>query len=165
VPASVSCAGACRSEADAALSLSGEARVGHGYGSCPRMCGSDLSTRYGDMAAPESTRGRRGGLRAAWRRLDRCGEASHFVGRLIGTTMFPRLAYRLRWPSRLRGVKLAAYVAFNVLLMLSFRELAGRWARRRALVVESLRDELGREASSEDVATAFDALRRAVADA
>jgi hypothetical protein len=88
--------------------------------------------------------------------VDRCGEASHFVGRLIGTAMFPRLAYRLRWPSRLRGVKLTAYVASNVLLMLSFRELVGRWARRRAQLVEALAGELGREPSNAEVAAAWD---------
>jgi hypothetical protein len=107
------------------------------------MCADDFTTRYGAMAS------------AAWGRLDRRGEASHFVGRLIGTTLFPRLAYRLRWPSRLRGVKLAAYVVFNVLLILSFREFVGRWIRRHARLVEALTAELGREPSPDELVAAW----------
>jgi hypothetical protein len=114
----------------------------------------DSTTRHDHVTTRDSTR--RGDLSGAWRRLDRRGDASHFVGTLIGTAMFPRLAYRLRWPTRLRGVKLAAYVAVNVLLMLSFREFAGRWFRRRAQLVDALTAELGREPSPEEVGAAWD---------
>jgi hypothetical protein len=52
-------------------------------------------------------------MRDLWVRLDRCGQASLFVVLLIGTAIFPRLAYRLRWPTRLRGWRLAGYIAHN----------------------------------------------------
>ena len=101
-------------------------------------------------------------MRELWDRLDRCGQASLFVVRLIGTAMFPRLAYRLRWPTRLRGRQLAGYVAFNALSLFGFRQLVSRMLRWRAGVIDGLRAELGRDPTPEEFRAAVDP-HRAVA--
>jgi hypothetical protein len=95
-------------------------------------------------------------MRDLWNRLDRYGQASLFVVRLIGTAMFPRLAYRLRWQTRLRGRRLAIYVVFNALLLVGFKLLVFRMLRWRAGVIETLEAELGREPTPEEFRAAVD---------
>ena len=95
-------------------------------------------------------------MRDIWRRLDRCGQASLFVIRLMGTAMFPRLAHRLRWPTRLRGRKLAGYVVFNALSLFGFSLLVSRMLHWRAGVIQTLRAELGREPTPEEFRAAVD---------
>ena len=41
------------------------------------------------------------------------------VARFAGIALFPRLSYRLRWPTRLNGPRLAAYIAMNTLISFS----------------------------------------------
>ena len=76
----------------------------------------------------------------------------------VGTVLFPRLAYRLRSPTRLglRGV--IAFVAFellHVLLGFAIRAWVMPWAERNAkereLVVPELRGRLGREPTNDAI--------------
>lgn len=70
--------------------------------------------------------------------------------------MFPRLACRLRWQTRLRGAGLAIYVVFNTLLLSGFKLLVFRMLRWRAGVIERLEAELGREPTPEEFRAAVD---------
>jgi hypothetical protein len=65
----------------------------------------------------------------------------------VGNAAFPRLAYRLRWPTRLGPRGLLAYTAFNTALGFGIRT----WLVPilRAAAQEQARQELGRELSRE----------------
>jgi hypothetical protein len=95
-------------------------------------------------------------MRDIWRRLDRYGQASLFVVRLIGTALFPRLAYKLRWPTRLRGRKLAGYIGFNALSLFVLRVLVSKMIDWRAGVIDKLTAELGREPTPDEFRAAVD---------
>jgi hypothetical protein len=73
----------------------------------------------------------------------------------IAGAAFPKLAYRLRWPTRLRGRGLLVYVAFNTLLLFAVRVWVLPWVRRIReeweRIREELRLELGREPTDEEV--------------
>jgi hypothetical protein len=73
----------------------------------------------------------------------------------LGNLLFPRLAYRLRWPTRLRGWALLAYIAWNTALLFWFRQWAvpalGRYLAEADTARQALRDELGREPTDEEV--------------
>jgi hypothetical protein len=72
----------------------------------------------------------------------------------VGNALFPRVAYRLRWPTRLRGRHLLLYVAFNA----AFSFYARQWLAARFLtpgsaerVKQQLRSELGRNPTEREV--------------
>ncbi len=73
----------------------------------------------------------------------------------VGTAAFPRLAYRLRWPTRLRPPGLVAYIAANTLLIFAIRTWLIPYLKRRADewegVEQELREQLGREPQVEEV--------------
>ena len=75
--------------------------------------------------------------------------------RFVGTAAFPRLAYRLRWPTRLRGRGLLAYIAFNTMVGFAIRAWAlpyfERAAEKREQAREELRELLGREPTDEEL--------------
>jgi hypothetical protein len=69
----------------------------------------------------------------------------------LGNLLFPRLAYRMRWPSRLGPRGVAAWIAFNVV----FAGFAKGWLiprlMRRNEEFQRLLDELGREPTSAEI--------------
>jgi hypothetical protein len=77
------------------------------------------------------------------------------VVELIAGAAFPKLVYRLRWRTRLRGRGLLVYVAFNTLLLFAVRVWVLPWVRRIReeweRIREELRLELGREPTDEEV--------------
>ena len=73
----------------------------------------------------------------------------------VGTALFPRLAHRLRWPSRLRGRWLLAYIASNTLLGFAFRQFVFPRIRSGIAAVDDLRAELGREPTTDEIARAL----------
>jgi hypothetical protein len=72
---------------------------------------------------------------------------------------FPRVAYWLRWPTRLRGGPLLAYVAWNSALLFSFRQwvvpflvdIFREAAADTDVATAELRVELGREPTRDEV--------------
>jgi hypothetical protein len=72
-----------------------------------------------------------------------------------GNALFPRLAYRLRWPTRLRGRRLVRYIVFNAAFLFCAREWLAPRLRSAAANVESvkrqLRWELGREPTEREI--------------
>jgi hypothetical protein len=73
----------------------------------------------------------------------------------IGTAAFPRLAYWLRWPTRLGPRGFIAYVAFNTLLLFAVRTWVipffKRMAEERERAERELRDRLGRDPTEDEV--------------
>ncbi len=74
---------------------------------------------------------------------------------LVFFAAFPRLAYRLRWPTRLRPRGVVAYVAFNTLVGFALRVWAvpflKRMADERAQAEQELRQQLGREPTEDEL--------------
>ena len=74
----------------------------------------------------------------------------------VGVAAFPRLAYRMRWPTRLGPRGLLAYIAFNTLFQFAMRTWALPYLKRRTEEYERARDELmqrlGREPTHEEFA-------------
>jgi hypothetical protein len=72
----------------------------------------------------------------------------------IGSTAFPKLAHRLRWPTRLGPRDLLLYIAFNTALGLAVRTWAvpffKRLGEQREQAKDELRQRLGREPSAEE---------------
>jgi hypothetical protein len=68
---------------------------------------------------------------------------------------FPRLAYRLRWPTRLSPRGVVTYVAFNTLLRFALWVWAPRFLSRvtddQAQARKELRQQLGREPTEDEV--------------
>ncbi len=68
---------------------------------------------------------------------------------------FPKLAYRLRWPTRLGPRVLGAYIAFNTAVGFALRTWAAPYLRRMAAERErataELRQALGREPTADEV--------------
>ena len=77
----------------------------------------------------------------------------------VGGALFPRLAHRLRWPQRLRGRRLALYVAWNAAVVYAIRYVVAPHVRRQTAEYErvhvALRDELGREPTPDEVLARF----------
>jgi len=73
----------------------------------------------------------------------------------VGTAAFPKLAYRLRWPTRLGPRGVVAYIAFNTLFLVLLRQfglpLLKRMAEERARAEEQLRQRLGREPTEREL--------------
>jgi hypothetical protein len=73
----------------------------------------------------------------------------------VGTAALPRLAYWLRWPTRLGPRGFIAYAAFNTLLLFAIRTWVAPYFKRMAEVRErgeqELREQLGREPTAEEV--------------
>jgi hypothetical protein len=70
--------------------------------------------------------------------------------RFVGNAAFPRLAYRLRWETRLaRGVALDALL--RAVASVAFLRFALRQARRQAEARELLRERLGRDPTDEEL--------------
>jgi hypothetical protein len=72
-----------------------------------------------------------------------------------GATVFPKLAHRLRWPTRLGPRGLLLYIALNTLLGLAARSWVApffrRLGERRAQAKKELRQQLGREPRDEEL--------------
>jgi hypothetical protein len=73
----------------------------------------------------------------------------------VGDALFPRLAYRLRWPTRARGTLLLAYIAWNTALGFWFRHrlapIFREAAKDQQVATQQLRAELGREPTREEL--------------
>jgi hypothetical protein len=91
-----------------------------------------------------------------WERIDRNGVATYAAAALVVGALFPRLAHLARWPTRLRGTRLLIYTGFNTALGFAMRQFVGPRLRATAAkwegVKRELRDELGREPTSEELA-------------
>ena len=83
----------------------------------------------------------------------------HAALTFVGTALFPRLSYRLRWPTRLRGRRLLVYIAGNTAVLLWLGEWVAPMARGAAEKVEGvkqqLRWELGREPTEKELRDRF----------
>jgi hypothetical protein len=73
----------------------------------------------------------------------------------VGVATFPKLAYRLRWPTRLGPRGLLAYIAFNTLFLFLLRQfvLPGleRMAREEERAKEELTQRLRREPTDREL--------------
>jgi hypothetical protein len=73
----------------------------------------------------------------------------------VGTAAFPRLAYWLRWPTRLGPRGMVAYAAFNASLLFAIRTWVVPYLRRMGEERErarlELREQLGREPSEDEL--------------
>jgi hypothetical protein len=73
----------------------------------------------------------------------------------VGTAAFPRLAYWLRWPTRLGPRGFIAYAASNALLLLAVQiwvvPYFTRMAKVRERAEQELREHLAREPTDEEV--------------
>ena len=74
-----------------------------------------------------------------------------FAVKTLAGAAFPRVAYWLRWPTRLRGRALAAYVAASTLQRYAVMTWVRRWLRRHVEMTERLREELGREPTDQEL--------------
>jgi hypothetical protein len=66
-------------------------------------------------------------------------------------TAFPRLAYRLRWPTRLGPRGLVAYITFNTLVGFALRQWAVPYLKRGFEERDRLRQRLGREPTHDEL--------------
>jgi hypothetical protein len=73
----------------------------------------------------------------------------HFVIAFVCLAAFPRLSYRLRWPTRLGPRGLVAYIAFNTAVGFAMRTCALPYVKRIAETQERAREELRRELGRE----------------
>jgi len=75
--------------------------------------------------------------------------------RFVGVAAYPRLAYRLRWPTRLGPRGLIGYIAFNTLLHFALHQSLfprlRRMAEERERSIDQLRRRLGREPSRDEL--------------
>jgi hypothetical protein len=73
----------------------------------------------------------------------------------VGGAAFPRLAYWLRWPTRLGPRGLVAYIAFNTAFLFALRTWVLPGLRRRVEAYERARAELterlGRQPTDDEV--------------
>jgi len=73
----------------------------------------------------------------------------------VFTAAFPRVAYRLRWPTRLGPSGIVAYVIFNTLVGFALRAwmlpFFRRFADERAQAENELRQQFGREPTDDEV--------------
>src|SRR4051794_39166469 len=73
----------------------------------------------------------------------------------LGGAFFPRLAYRMRWPSRAGPRGLIAYVilntAVNYALRYALMDRVRAWSERYEGLRDELRLELGREPTEEEM--------------
>ena len=74
----------------------------------------------------------------------------------FGVAAFPRLAHRLRWPTRLGPFGLLVYIGFTTGFLLALRTwavpLLERFVERREQAKDELRKQLGREPTDGEVA-------------
>jgi hypothetical protein len=88
-------------------------------------------------------------VQAEWRQV-----LEQRAAAFVGTVLFPRFAYWLRWPTRLGPRGLIAYIAFNTAVLFAVRvwliPRMKRWAAERDRVVQELREKLGREPTEGD---------------
>jgi hypothetical protein len=82
----------------------------------------------------------------------------------VGNAAFPRLAYWLRWPTRLGRRGLVAYIAFNTAALFALRIWVLPRLRRQAEAVERARTELterlGREPTNDEIVEHLASSRR-----
>jgi hypothetical protein len=77
------------------------------------------------------------------------------IAAFIGTALLPHVAYRLRWPTRLRGWRLLAYIAFNTLAGFGVRQVVMPRIRSSVAAIDQMRTDLGREPTREEIAHAI----------
>ena len=69
--------------------------------------------------------------------------------------LFPRLSYRMRWPTRLGPRGLAVYIAFRASLLFAVLQVLMPFLRQlqanRERTQTALREELGREPTEEEL--------------
>jgi hypothetical protein len=77
---------------------------------------------------------------------------------------FPRLAYRLRWPTRLGPRALVAYIAVTAAFLFALRVWVVPWLGRlgEARVRAELTERLGREPTGEELAARVAEVERLV---
>lgn len=78
----------------------------------------------------------------------------------VGTAAFPRLAYRLRWPTRLRGRRLVAYIGSNTAMGFAMRQAVLPRMKRHMEQHRKLVEQLGRQPTEDEYRLHFEALRR-----
>jgi hypothetical protein len=80
---------------------------------------------------------------------------SYWVLATLGGAVFPGLAYKLRWPSRLGARGLLLYAVWNSALTFAIRTWLVPWARRReqeqAAARAKLRERLGRDPTEDEL--------------
>jgi hypothetical protein len=73
----------------------------------------------------------------------------------VGTAALPRLAYWLRWPTRLGPRGFIAYAAFKALLLVAIQTWVApcfkRMGEAHERAEQALREQLGREPTQEEV--------------
>jgi hypothetical protein len=81
--------------------------------------------------------------------------AGHGAVSFVYGAAFPRLAYRLRWPTRLGPRGVVAYIAFDTAMQFALRAWVlpyfRRMADKRAQAEEALRRQLGRQPTEEEL--------------
>ena len=81
--------------------------------------------------------------------------ANNYSLKFVGVAAFPRLAHRLRWPTRLGPRGLAAYVAAQTLFLFALRQFVVPYCKRAHDEVErakaELRQRLGHEPTDREV--------------
>lgn len=92
-----------------------------------------------------------------------------YAAMIVGAAAFPRLAYRLRWPTRLGPRGLVAYVAFNTALGFAVRNWVLPHIKQLSADVtqaeEELTRRLGREPTPDEIDDQLELVRaRARAD-
>jgi hypothetical protein len=77
------------------------------------------------------------------------GILSMYAVGIVVAALFPRLAYWVRWPTRLGVRGRIAYAGYNALMMFAIRQFVvprlSRWVKEQERVNAELRRQLGRE--------------------
>jgi hypothetical protein len=77
-----------------------------------------------------------------------------FAARILGAALFPRVAYWVRWPTRLGLRGRIAYAAFNALLLFAARQLVVHLREimeEHERAREELQQQLGREPTEREL--------------
>ena len=83
--------------------------------------------------------------------LERHALAAVVVGQVLGGALFPKVAYWLRWPTRLRPRAFVVYFACRVLAHVVLIWWVYRLVAERARLKERLHERLGREPTGDEV--------------
>jgi hypothetical protein len=81
--------------------------------------------------------------------MDRRDVLTYCAATFVANAAFPRLAHRLRWPTRLGPRGLVGYVAFNTAVLFALRTWLLPFFKRMA--EDALRQQLGREPTEDEL--------------